>query len=128
MNEPLPTRSEQPPDDALIVIRAGIMDSGNVERATTQCFERYGLYAISIEAVIDMTVDEVCRTCPRLSQYRQVRLSTFGRLRAGPFALLATFDATHYSVVLPDLSDLTIPRLVRCFDDPMPNPGLARSR
>jgi len=128
MVERLPIRHEEPPEDAVIVIRAGVMDSANLEKAAAQCFDRYGVFAISVEAVIGMTVDQACRTSPRLAQYRQVRLSSFGRLREGPFAVLATFDAPHFSVLLPDLSELTLPRLVRCFDDPIPNPGLRTSR
>lgn len=50
-------------------------------------------------------------------------LSTFGRVRASGFALLATFDHPHFTLVLPDLSELTIARLDRCFDDAIPNPG-----
>jgi hypothetical protein len=83
---------------------------------------------ISVEAVIETTVDQACRTSPRLARYGRVRLSSFGRLREAPFAVLATFDSPHFSVLLPDLSELTLARLDRCFDDPIPNPGLPRSR
>lgn len=72
-----------------------------------------------------LPVAEVCRTSPRLGRYRQVRLSTFGRLRAAGFPVIPTFDAPHYTLALPDLSELTVARLVRCFDDPIPNPGFA---
>lgn len=128
MVEPLLIRQEEPPDDAVIVIRAGVMDSGDLGKSAMQCFERYGLLAISVEAVIDATVDEACRTSPRLGRYRQIRLSSFGRLRKGPFAVVATFEPPHFSVPLPDLSELTLARLDRCFDAPIPNPGLPRPR
>ena len=49
--------------------------------------------------------------------------STFGRLRTAGFALIATFDYPHFTLVLADLSEVTIARLGRCFDDPIPNPG-----
>lgn len=39
------------------------------------------------------------------------------------FALLATFDHPHFTLVLADLSELTLARLDRCFDKPIPNPG-----
>jgi len=29
----------------------------------------------------------------------------------------------HFTLVLPDLSELTLTRLDRCFDEPIPNPG-----
>ncbi len=54
-----------------------------------------------------------------------MRLSTAGRVRAGGFALLPTFSRPHFSVLLPDLSELTMARLDRCFDAPIPNPGRA---
>jgi hypothetical protein len=56
------------------------------------------------------------RRSERLAQYRQIRLSTFGRLRAAGFALLATFDRPHFTLVLPDLSEVTVARLERCLD------------
>ena len=52
-----------------------------------------------------------------------MRLSTVGRVREAGFALLATFDHPHFTLVLADLSELTVARLDRCFDEPIPNPG-----
>jgi hypothetical protein len=72
-------------------------------------------------------VQEACRG-ERVVGYRQVRLSTFGRVRAAGFALLAIFDRPHFTLVLADLSELTLTRLDRCFDDPIPNPGKAPGR
>jgi len=60
---------------------------------------------------------------PALRRTRQVRLSTVGRVRAGGFALLPTFSRPHFSLLLPDLSELTMARLERSFDAPIPNPG-----
>ncbi len=79
MNHRLPIRHEQPPDDAVVVIRAGV-------------------------------------------------LTTTGVGEAAGFAVLATFDAPHYTIALSDLSELTLARLVRCFDEPIPNPGLGLGR
>lgn len=75
-----------------------------------------------------LSVVEACRASPRLCRYRKVRLSTFGRLRAAGFAVIATFDSPHYTVALSDLSELTLARLARCFDDPIPNPGFGHPR
>jgi hypothetical protein len=68
-------------------------------------------------------VVEACRTSERLARYGHLQLSNFGRLREARFALLATFEHPHLTVVLPDLPDLTLARLVRCFDGPVPNPA-----
>jgi len=124
----LPTRHEQPPNDAIVVIRAGVLSVGSVEDAANRCLEGYGVLGISVEGAMDLSVAEACRSSPRLGRYRQIRLSTFGRLRAAGFAVIATFDPPHYTVALSDVSELTIARLGRCFDDPIPNPGFGHPR
>jgi hypothetical protein len=118
----LPLRPDQPPDDTTLVIRAGVMTADNVRGSAERTFELYAVFGISVEAVIDTTVQEACAG-DRIANYRRVRLSTFGRVRAGGFALLASFGHPHFTLVLPDLSELTIARLGRCFDDPIANPG-----
>ncbi|MCU1497704.1 MAG: hypothetical protein JWM47_1657 [Acidimicrobiales bacterium] len=122
VSQPLPLRADQPPDDAGVVLRAGVMDGEDVVRAAERTFSLYGVYGISAEGVLDGTVQEACRS-DRIIRYRQVRLSTFGRLRSSGFALLATFDRPHFTLVLADVSELTIARLGKCFDQPIPNPG-----
>lgn len=107
-----------------MVLRAGVMSAMSVRRAAERTFDLYSVYGISVEGVLDTTVQEACRG-ERVVGYRQVRLSTFGRVRSAGFALLATFDRPHFTVVLADLSELTVARLDRCFDDPIPNPGRA---
>jgi hypothetical protein len=121
--QPLPIRQESPPDDAAVVIRAGVMERRAVEDAASRCFEGYGILGISVEAAIGVSIVEACRDSRRLARYRQLRLSTFGRLRAAGFPLVATFDAPHYTLTLPDLSEITLARLERTFDKPIPNPG-----
>lgn len=122
MVQPFLLRAELPPDDAAIVLRAGVMDTGNVRRAAERTFDLYAVYGISVEGVIGESVQNACRSA-RIANYRRVRLSTFGRLRDAGFALLASFDHPHFTLVLADLSELTLARLDRCFDPPIPNPG-----
>jgi hypothetical protein len=124
----LRTRHEPPPDDAVVVIRAGVLSERSIEDAANRCLEGYGIFGVSIEGAMGLPVAEVCRRSPRLDRYRQIRLSTFGRLRAAGFPVIATFDAPHYTVVLPDLSELSVARLARCFDDPIPNPAFGHPR
>lgn len=106
-----------------MVLRSGVMSRPSIEQAAMRTFDVFGMFGISVEGVIDSTVLEACRTSERLSGYRQIRLSTFGRLRAAGFALLATFDPPHFTLVMPDLAELTVARLDRCFDPSIPNPG-----
>jgi len=98
------------------------MSRDSVRRAAERTFAVHAVYGISVEGVIDTTVQEACRG-ERISGYRQARLSTFGRVRHAGFALLATFDHPHFTLVLADVSELTVARLERCFDEPIPNPG-----
>lgn len=122
MPRPLPLRPEAPPDDTTVVLRAGVMNVENVTRAAERTFALYAVYGVSVEGVINRTVQDACRG-ERIASYRRIRLSTFGRIRKAGFALLATFDHPHFTLVLPDLSELTVARLDRCFDEPIPNPG-----
>lgn len=110
------------------MVRAGVLSDRSIDDAANRCLEGYGILGISIEGAMGLPVAEVCRTSPRLGRYRQIRLSTFGRLRGAGFPVIATFDAPHCTVALPDLSELTVARLVRCFDDPIPNPGFGHPR
>lgn len=98
------------------------MNSENVRRTAERTFALYAVYGVSVEGVIDTTVQVACRG-ERIVGYRRIRLSTFGRVRGAGFALLATFDHPHFTLVLADLSELTLARLDRCFDEPLPNPG-----
>lgn len=123
MARPLPLRPDLPPDDATVVLRAGLMQTSNIRRSAERTFAVYAIYGLSAEAVIDRTVREACTSSDRIAGYRRIRLSTFGRLRSAGFALLATFEAPHFTVVLADVSELTVARLERCFDSPIPNPG-----
>jgi hypothetical protein len=123
----LPLRSEQPPDDATVVLRGGVMDADGATRAAERSFDLYAVLGVSVEGVLDMTVQEACRG-ERIASYRRVRLSTFGRVRSAGFALLATFDRPYFTLVLPDVSDFTLSRLDRCFDEPIPNPGRETGR
>lgn len=110
-----------------VVLRAGVMSAQNVARAAGRTFAIYAIYGISVEGVVNTTVQEACRG-ERVASYRRVRLSTFGRVREAGFALLATFDHPHFTLVLADLSELTLARLERCFDAPIPNPGRPADR
>jgi hypothetical protein len=77
-------RSEQPPDDAAVVLRAGVTSPDNIRRSAERTFAIYAVYGISVEGVIGRTVLDACRTSDRIAGYRQIRLSTFGRLRVVP--------------------------------------------
>jgi hypothetical protein len=123
----LPIRGEEPPDDTVLIIRAGVMAPSSVRRTAMDSFEDFGVYLVSVEAVLEGTVETTCRTSPRIGdRYGKIRLSTAGGLRAAGFVLLATFDRPHFDIALPDLSDAVIARLDGCFEAAVPNPGKGR--
>lgn len=95
MRRLLPIRSEQPPDDTVVIIRAGVMSVETLRRTAADSFEDFGAYLISVEAVMDgLTVVETCTRSTRIGhRYGRVRLSTVGRLRSAGLVLLATFAA-----------------------------------
>lgn len=99
------------------------MTSDTVRRSAERTFDHFAIFGISVEGVIGTSVLEACRSSETLSVYRQLRLSTFGRLHEAAFAVVATFEHPHFTVVLPDLSELTLARLDRAFDAPIPNPA-----
>jgi hypothetical protein len=59
------------------VLRADVMSPDNVTRAAERTFALYAVHGISVEGVIDTTVQEAC--CgDRIASYRRVRLSRSG--------------------------------------------------
>lgn len=127
MAQPIPLRVEDPPD-ATVIIRAGLMSRATISRSAQRTFDLHGIFGISAEGVLAGTVVEVCSASPRIGAYPRIRLSTFGRVRAAGFPFLATFESPHFTIVLPDLAELTLARLVRTFDEPIPNPAGSMQR
>jgi len=108
----------------VVIVRAGVMAADSIRRTASDSFADYGAYLVSVEAVLEGTVDEVCRSSPRIGErYGRIRLSTVGRLRSAGFPLLATFERPHFDIVLPGTEDAVIAGLERCFDEPVPNPA-----
>lgn len=120
---PIELRAEEPPADAIVVIRGGEMTGEFVRRTATAAHDELGIYAVSVFLALDDTVEELCAAEPFLARYGKVRLSTVGRLRTSGFPLIPTLGRPHYDVVLPDLEDPTLLRLDACFDPAVTNPS-----
>lgn len=123
--EPIVLRDEEPPEDAVVVVRGGKMGSEYLRRTALDAFDELGLYAVSVFLVLDEPLEVLCGREPYLARYGQVRLSAVGVLRGSGFALIPTLARPHYDVVLPDISPSTLARLDDCFEPPSPNPGRA---
>lgn len=118
-------RDEEPPDDAVVVIRGGSnsLSAEAVTRSADRNMLAFGFLGLSVFLADVDHVAEVCRSIDDLRRYGQIRRSIVARLTASGFALLATGESPHYDIVLPDLSGPTLDRLAGCFGDPEPNPG-----
>lgn len=128
MTERLPLRDDEPPADATIIVRAGMMEVGSVARAVARSFDRYAVLGVSVEAALHASVLETCQRSVRLSPYRRIRLTTVARIITNGFSLLPTFDEPHFTLVVPDDDDVTLARLIRTFGEPIPNPGFDARR
>ena len=82
-------REGLPPDDAVVVVRGGEMNSDFVRRTATRSFEEVGVSTVSVFLAVEESVEELCRSVEDLERYGTVRLSTVGRLRSLRFALLS---------------------------------------
>jgi hypothetical protein len=115
-------RDELPPDDGIVVVRGGQMNSDFVVRTASRSFDEIGLWTVSV-FITDGPVVDLCRSVVELERYGKVRLSNVGRLRVLGFALIPTLSFPHFDVVLPDLDESTLDRLELAFDVPIPNPA-----
>ena len=120
---PMVLREELPPDDAVVVVRGGVMNSSFVRASAQDSYDDCGVFTISVSLALDHTVEQLCAIDRRISRYGKVRLSTVGRLRTLGFALLPTLTRPHYDIVLPDLADETLDRLELGFDAPILRPS-----
>ena len=125
---PILLREEDPPEDTIVVVRGGLMSSGYLREALRVSYRDSQIYAVSVFLALDQPWEELCGVEPYLVRYRQVRLSSVGRLRSAGFTLLATLQRPHYDIVLPDPTARTLERLDGAFDDPQPNPSRAPGR
>ncbi len=125
----LALRGEEPPDDTVVVIRAGERElSAETLRRTADLSRiEFGFYGVSVFLALDADVTSLCASTDYLRRYSQIQESTAGRIRSAGFALLATDARPHFAIVLPDLDDETLARLRACFGPPRPNPGRSQT-
>lgn len=121
-------RGEEPPDDAVVVVRGGAngLAPSTIRRTARNTFDEFGFFGVSVFAALDGTVEELCQAVEAIRRYGAVQESTFGALRRAGFPLIATGARPHFDIVLADLSDETIDRLRACFGPPYPTPGRVR--
>ena len=121
-------RDEQPPADAVVVVRGGPSSVDRIRehvRRTHDAFELDGrpLWGISVFCALDdvgpAAVDTLLR---RFSSYRVVHLPTVGRLIAAGFDLLPSFRRPHFTVRLDDVDEASVARLLDALGPAEANP------
>ena len=121
----LQLRNESPPDDAIVVIRGGMMMLESLCKSAEASYRETSLYLISVFLSHEQNFNAVCSR-PELRRYKSIRTSHVGELRRTGFLLLATFQNPHYDIALPNLFDETLINLVKCFSPATSNPAFAQ--
>ena len=105
-------RREEVLDDALVVVRGGLLDPARLKRDATLTFRRFGEYGVSVLAAADeAALDVIAGTT--LQREPVLTLMRMGTLRTAGLEVRPTFRRPHFTVVLPDL-DADVARLVAC--------------
>jgi hypothetical protein len=116
----LRVRRESLADDALVVVRGGLLGRSRLRRDAILTFHRFGEYGISVLAAPDeAALDALASTT--LQREPVLTLMRMGTLRAAGFEVRPTFRRPHFTVMLPDL-DADIDRLVACDNEVRDNP------
>jgi hypothetical protein len=55
-------RGEEPPDDAVVVVRAGAngISDETLRRTASLSYDEHGFYGVSVFLALDLPVDELC--------------------------------------------------------------------
>ena len=116
--QPPDLRGEEPPDDAVVVIRGGLhsLDAEKVIAVCEDSFDDFGFYGLSVFAALDGDVEALCLALERFRSPGTIWVATCGRLRAAGFSLAATDASPHFDVVLPALDRSTVDAVRACFE------------
>jgi hypothetical protein len=118
----LQLRNESPPDDAVVVIRGGLMMFDGLRKSAEASRKETGLYLISVFLSHEQNLKAICSR-PELRRYKSIRTSHVGELKRTGFLLLATFQNPHYDIALPNLVNETLINLIACFSPATSNPS-----
>lgn len=128
MPEPLLLR-DQPLPTTLIVVRLGTrtLDDVRLVAAAQRCHLRWGLWGFSVlEVPSGDDYDQLARLRPEVRERRQLLVARGDDLTGDGFALLATFDYPHWTVVLSSLDPRLLERVRGHFGGPIDNPAYGR--
>ncbi len=98
-------RGDELSDDTVIVVRGGTLADVDVLDDALAAFEVYGVYAISVFALVDTTIDELAQE-PPLVRFEWLTLMTAGAVRGAGLRLVPSGRRTlHHSIEFDDLYD-----------------------
>ena len=104
----------------IVVIRGGDLDSDILQADAARYYSIYGVYGISVFAVLDVTVDELAQQVPLVRFDRLSLLRVRDLLAAGMRLEPTGRNPRHFTVSFDDLPD-GVQRLVSCPYQVMPN-------
>jgi len=108
-------------DDTVIVVRGGTLADVDVLDDALAAFEVYGVYAVSVFALVDTTMDELAQE-PPLVRFEWLTLMTAGAVRHAGLCLLPTGRRKlQYSIEFDDLRE-GVARLQSCEHQTVVNP------
>ncbi|HMC43134.1 MAG TPA: hypothetical protein VKI20_09000 [Acidimicrobiales bacterium] len=117
---PLRRRRERLADDALVVVRGGVLSEADLARDALRTFRRFGEYGVSVLAApTPGDLDQLERTV--LRRFETVTVMMAGTIRSAGLELVPTFRSPHYTVLLPELQ-ADAERLARCDNELQRNP------
>jgi hypothetical protein len=124
----LHVRDEEPPADAVVVVRGGPASAANLAshaRRTHAAFTLDGqpLWGVSVACALDdigsASLDGLLR---RFASYPAVHLPTVSQLTDARFDLLPTFQRPHFTLRLASATEIEVRRLLAALGDPRDNP------
>jgi len=114
---------DRPLHDETIVIRGGLMDFDDLRRAVDLCFDRRGIYGLSLAGEEGWSLE---RTAHEASiRNTRIRVSTVGRLRELGLEVVRSGRRPHLTLYFghrPTEEELSL--LDFAFDVPILNPSI----
>lgn len=113
-------RAEQLADDALLVVRGGLLEFASLRADALAAAARFGAPGISVFAAPTASdLDDLARE--RLDRFEVVTVMTAGAIRSAGLELLPTFRRPRYTVLLPG-PDAGLRALLGCENRVIANP------
>lgn len=124
MNHTYRIRTEELPDDALVVVRGGLLELAALRSDAVAAEGRFGVAGLSLFAATDeAALDDIA--AGRLIRFDVLTLMAAGTLRQAGLELLPTFRRPHYTLLLPTL-DADLRTLLSCENVVRINPHYVR--